>query len=87
MNTIVAIPQDEHACPVTQAVDVLSKVSGWEDWMKNWVSSDLVQLPNDVVPCGKRIYYCFHPDYECFLATTDPEEAVAAFSKEKFKFD
>lgn len=62
----------------SNARDTIKSTAGWEEWMNNWVGiSTYTTCSGDEM----TVYMCFHPDYHCFLVTSDPQEAINGFTK------
>jgi hypothetical protein len=59
-------------------LEALKQVDGFEPWMLNWVFITEKRESANIV---RDLYNCYHPDNECFLVTSDPEEVVKGFSK------
>lgn len=62
---------------------VLKNTQGWQEWMGNWIETDYYSVGNGQ---SITIYLCYHPDYECFLVTSDPHEAINGFTKYPYEY-
>lgn len=57
----------------------IKKCNGYAAWMLHWITTDTVE--------GMEVYFCFHPDNECFFISSDPQQAVDSFSRKEFAYN